>query len=104
MSNSETNPLLPIIILSGAYYYMSTLDNVNIIEDEEYPMSHIILYCGFLYYMRDNLVSPEVLAIMAPLAASNLARAAELSYVKSTLVGLAVILFVRHIKGDMTAG
>ena len=99
---SGTNPFIPLAVLAGVYY-MSTLDDeIDTSEDEEYPMSHIILYCGFLYCMREHLGAPEILAIMAPIAASNLARAMELSYVKSTLAALAALLLIRHMKGDLT--
>lgn len=103
---SETNsvsPIIPLAVLTGAYILFTREDMFEFDEvDEEYPLAHIVLYIGFLYYMREHLAAPEVLAIMAPLAASNIARSVDLSYNKSTLVALAVLLVVRHTKGDLT--
>lgn len=98
--DNDTNPLIPLMGMAGVYYFLHTDDTYS--ENDEYPLVHILLYCGMLYYMREHLGAPEILAIMAPLAASNLARENNMSYTQGTLAGLAALLFVRHMKGDLT--
>ena len=101
ITKDDVNPLIPLAVMAGVYYYTTHMQPPSA-DDDEYPTMHIVAYALFLYYLREHVVAPEVIAITAPLAVSNLATESGLSSTKATAAGLASLLIIRHMRGPAT--